>query len=80
MFSERKFGSRLSLLLGLCRLLLVLDGGLGVPLVDGARPHAARHGVAPRVTRGLEGGLHLAQHPGVHTRRRQQGRVVQSRA
>ena len=79
MFSERKFSSRLSLLLGLGRLLLVLDGGLGVPLVDGARPRAARHGVAPRVP-GLEGGLHLAQHPGVHTRRRQQGRVVQSRA
>ena len=78
MFSERKFSSRLSLLLGLCRLLLVLDGGLGVPLVDGARHGAARHGVA-RVP-GLEGGLHLAQHPGVHTRRRQQGRVVQSRA
>ena len=70
MFSERKFGSSLSLLLGFRRLLgLVLDGRLRVPLGDGVHTGAGAVG-------GLEGG-HLAQHPRVHARRRQQRSVVQ---
>ena len=64
LFSERKFGRRLALLLCLRSLLLVVDRGLGAPLVA-----ARRDVVAVEVP-------HLAQQPRVHPRGSQQSGVV----